>query len=103
MLIRMSRSEALAQAIEFDLAHYHRHRMALRNGRLMSLLRQEQAAPQPSPDRINQLRQAMVRNQALKSKPEESQLEVVTPLRLGVSRESIEIAEDFMADPANWR
>ncbi|WP_368563152.1 hypothetical protein [Pseudoxanthomonas sp. UTMC 1351] len=101
--IRMKQSDALAQAIEFELIYYHRHRMALRNGRLMSLLRQELAAPQPRSSRINQLHEAMALNQKLKSDPKDTHLEVLVPLRLGVSWKSIEVAEHFMTDPANWR
>ena len=77
----MTRDEALLQAIQNDLAHYHAERMAKRQGEQMAALAAERAKTSPDPAAIEQLRRAMVQTALDKRDPSITEREVLEPLR----------------------
>jgi hypothetical protein len=99
---RMTRNDALIQAIEFDLVDFHRQRMAQRAGLQMELLRNEERRPDPDPSRIGRIREAMVLTKRNAFSTSLTVAEVIEPLKHGVSIGSIRQADEFMADPASW-
>lgn len=98
----MTRNEALIQAIEFDLSHYHRQRMSQRAGIQMQLLRNESMQLAPDPERLRAIREAMVETTRDQTRTALTVSEVIEPLRRGVSIDCINQADRIMADPAAW-
>lgn len=80
----MTRDEALLQAIENDLDHYHRQRMARLQGEKMAALLAERAKQNPDTSVIAQLRQAIVQIERDKQDASITMREVVEPLRARV-------------------
>ncbi|ALJ27633.1 hypothetical protein [Stenotrophomonas acidaminiphila] len=72
---------ALLRAIEGDLVHYHRQRMAQRQGELMAQLRTEREKAAPDPAVIADLESAMVQVERDKRDPSITEREVLEPMR----------------------
>lgn len=77
----MTRDEALLQAIESDLPHFHRDRMAKRQAEQSAALRAERAKASPDSKVIERLRKAMVQTERDKADPSITEREVLEPMR----------------------
>ncbi|WCE03846.1 hypothetical protein [Pseudoxanthomonas sp. JBR18] len=99
----MNRNQALADGIEFDLTHFHRHRMARRAGLQMQLLRDARNAQTIDEDRVAMLRKALSETGRNRFNTVLTVEEVIQPLRCGVEISAIALADAYMADPVNQR
>lgn len=82
----MTRDEALLQAIEHDLVHFHRQRMAERHGKQAMALAAERDKAHPDPNIIEQLHQAMVQTERDKRDVSITEREVLQPLREAIAK-----------------
>ncbi|WDS36964.1 hypothetical protein [Pseudoxanthomonas sp.] len=99
----MTRNEALIQAIEFDMMHYHRQRFAQLAGLQMQMLREAKDLSTANQERLEALRSAMVETARNMLNTALTTEDVIEPLRVGVDICAINYADALMADPANHR
>lgn len=85
----MSAIEARIWALESDLTHIHRDRMATRIGEQYDLLRRERAKASPDAERIAELEQAMKQTERDKRDPAITEREVIEPLRKQLVEEQL--------------
>ena len=77
----MTKDEALLQAIEHDLSHYHRQRMARLQGTCIAKIIAEKSKEQPDLVLVEQLRAELIQLERNKFNVEITEQEVLQPLR----------------------
>ena len=83
----MTRNEALLQAIEKDLPHYHRVRMNKLQGEQMDQLLAEQKKARPDAKLVETLRNAIAQTERNKRDVSITEREVLVPLREKLAEE----------------